>query len=186
MIILLVCNSLISIKELYHETKWKTNVFNDSWIFFFAHVALESVVGRCVFGCSICTPFMSYRYCYSDKASPPDPKRGHWYTLCSSHLYSRMMPSFSQYKPLIWSRRCPQNRGNALGNGSNSKHAPTVRCRGNLVFVPPTPAASHDVSALRLSFWHPIMAVTERCATFRYYCLWLCAINFTVMEHRLP
>lgn len=80
-------------------------------------------------------------------------------------------PLFSRYKPLIWSRRRSQNRNNSLGNGSNSKHAPTARCRGNLVFVPPTPAASYDVSALRLSFRHPIMAVTERCATFRYYCL---------------
>ena len=95
-------------------------------------------------------------------------------------------PLFSRYKPLIWSRCRPQNRNNALGNESNSKHAPTARCRGNLVFVPLTPAASYDVSALRLSFRHPIMAVTERCATFRYYCLWLCAINFTVMKHRLP
>lgn len=72
-------------------------------------------------------------------------------------------PPFSRYKPLIWSRRRPQNRNNALGNGSNSKHTPTARCRGNLVFVPPTPAASYDVSALRLSFRHPIMTVTECC-----------------------
>ena len=35
---------------------------------------------------------------------------------CSSRLYNRMKPSFSQYKPLMRSRRRPQNRNRVLVN----------------------------------------------------------------------
>lgn len=70
----------------------------------------------CAFGCSICSPSMSHRYCCGVRLRTSFSLLGHWYTPCSNLLYSRRKPSPSQYKPLSRSRRLPQNRNSVLVN----------------------------------------------------------------------
>ena len=77
-------------------------------------------------------PSMSQRYCCGVSVFISDSERGHWYAPCSSRLYSRMKPSFSQYKPLIRSRRRPQNRNSVLVNGSSSNCCWTRRARPSM------------------------------------------------------
>ena len=71
------------------------------------------------------TDTTNYNCCgVSERAS--DSLRGHWYAPCSRRLYSRMKPSFSQYRPLMRSRRLPQNRNSVLVNGSSSNCCWTI------------------------------------------------------------
>ena len=97
---------------LYHRARQKASIFNGFWTFFLAQTVVNPVTGRWAFGCSICSPSMSQRYCCGVSVFTSDSERGHWYAPCSSRLYSRMKPPFSQYKPLIRSRRRPQNKNN--------------------------------------------------------------------------
>ena len=131
-------------RKLYYKTARKASVFNGFQAIFPVQTAVNPVTGRWAFGCSICSPSMSQRYCCGVKVFTSDSERGHWYAPCSSRLYSRIKPSFSQYKPLIRSRRRPQNRNSVLVNGSSSnccwtRHArpsmPICVAAGNIDFI---------------------------------------------------
>lgn len=77
--VLLVCISLFSIRKLYHKAERKASIFNGFWTFFLAQTVLNPVTGRWAFGCSICSPSMSQRYCCGVKAFTSDSERVHWY-----------------------------------------------------------------------------------------------------------
>ena len=58
---------------------------------------------------------MSQRYCCGVSTFTSDSERGHWYAPCSSRLYSRMKPSFSQYKSLDTVSPPPAEQGQCVG-----------------------------------------------------------------------
>ena len=129
--VLLVCISLFSTQILYHRMRQKSQCFQWFSPISPAQTVVNPVTGRWAFGCSICSPSMNQRYCCGVSTFTSDSERGHWYAPCSSRLYSRMKPSFSQYKPLIRSRR-PQNRNSVLVNGSSSNCCWTRRARPSM------------------------------------------------------
>ena len=75
--VLLVCISLFSMQILYHRTRQKTSIFNGSQPLFSAQTVVNPVTGRWAFGCSICSPSMSQRYCCGVKVFTSDSERGH-------------------------------------------------------------------------------------------------------------
>lgn len=95
---------------------------------------LNPTTGRCAFGCSIFSPSISHRYCCGVRLRTSFSLRGHWYAPRSKRLYRRMKPSFSQYRPLIRSRRRPQNRNSVLVNGSNWNCCCTMLARPSIPF----------------------------------------------------
>ena len=119
-------------RKLYCKTARKASVFNGFQAIFPVQTAVNPVTGRWAFGCSICSPSMSHRYCCGVSVFTSDSERGHWYAPCSRRLYSRMKPSFSQYSPLMRSRRRPQNRNNVLVKGSNANCCWTSRARPSM------------------------------------------------------
>ena len=121
-----------SMRKLYHKSGQKASVFNGFRPHSSAQTVVNPVTGRWAFGCSICSPSMSQRYCCGVSVFASDSERGHWYAPCSRRLYSRMKPSFSQYSPLIRSRRLPQNRNSVLVNGSNSNCCWTSRAKPSM------------------------------------------------------
>ena len=75
--VLLVCISLFSMRKLYYKTARKASIFNGFPSLFSAQTALNPVTGRWAFGCSICSPSMSQRYCCGVKVFTSDSERGH-------------------------------------------------------------------------------------------------------------
>ena len=75
--VLLVCISLFSMQILYLRARQKASIFNGFWTFFLAQTVLNPVTGRWAFGCSICSPSMSQRYCCGVKVFTSDSERGH-------------------------------------------------------------------------------------------------------------
>ena len=69
--------SLFSMRKLYHKSERKASVFNGFQSLFSAQTALNPVTGRWAFGCSICSPSMSQRYCCGVSVFTSDSERGH-------------------------------------------------------------------------------------------------------------
>ena len=54
---------------------------------------------------------------------------------CDQHpTYSRIKPSLSQYRPLIRSRRLPQNRNSVFEKGASSNSCCTMAARPSIAF----------------------------------------------------
>lgn len=75
--VLLVCISLFSMRKLYYKAARKASIFNGFPSLFSAQTALNPVTGRWAFGCLICSPSMSQRYCCGVKVFTSDSERGH-------------------------------------------------------------------------------------------------------------
>ena len=69
---------------------------------------------------AIVIPFISQSNCSCVMLMASCLFRCHWKGPALSRLYRRINPSCSQYKPLIRSRRRPQNRNSVFVNGSRS------------------------------------------------------------------
>ena len=74
-----------------------------------------AVTGRTEFFGSIVSPSISHRNCCGVRLFTSSSLRGHTNLPCSSLLYSRRKPSFSQTSPLILSDFRPQNRYSVSG-----------------------------------------------------------------------
>ena len=90
------------------------------------YMVVNPVTGRWALGWSMLSPSISHRYCCGVSSRASSPVLGHWKVPASNRLYNSRKPLPSQRRPLIRSRRLPQNRNSVFVNGSSCNCSCTI------------------------------------------------------------